>query len=122
MSDLPAHNQIQHAVRLTQGSVTDPVIVRNQGAGMAYQAVAQATAFAVQDATEYLRSVGLIGSTTIAVASARMVETGQSAPWGAIVQEAQQAVDTAAETLRKVGAAAAEILRCFPPDVDTSRS
>lgn len=46
-------------------------------AGRAYQAVAQSAAIAIQDATDYLRSVGLISSTGYGIGLA-MVIAGDS--------------------------------------------
>ncbi len=115
MSELTVHPKIREALRLNQESILGPEVVRNQGAGMAYQVVAQTTAFAVQDATDYLRNVSLIGSTTIAAAVARMMEGGQPGPWPGVIEAAQKAVDHAAETFRAVGTVAGEVLRRFPP-------
>lgn len=115
MSDSSVNTQIQEAVRLNQQAVSAPEVVWGQGAGVAHQAVAQSAALAVQDATDYLRSVSMISSTTIAVAAAKMVETEGSSPWCEIIAEAQRAVDRAVESFGAVGHTAGEVLRRFPP-------
>ncbi|HEX4952287.1 MAG TPA: hypothetical protein VF017_02675 [Thermoanaerobaculia bacterium] len=115
MSELAIHPKIREALRLNQESILRPEVVQNQGAGMAYQVVAQTTAFAVQDATDYLRNVSLVGATTIAAAVARMMEGGHPGPWPGVIEAAQKAVDHAAETFRAVGVVAGEVLRRFPP-------
>ncbi len=114
MSDLPIRPQVLEAIRRNQQAVTDASVIHKQGAGMAYQAIAQSAAFAVQDATDYLRNVSLLGSTTIAAAAAKMVEAECGEPWGEIIAEAQRTVDRAVATFGTVGATVKEVLGGFP--------
>lgn len=77
MAASTVNTQILDAITETHATLS-PNLVRESGAGQAYQFVAQSTAMAVQDAVDYLRNVSMITSTAIGVASARMIKTDET--------------------------------------------
>ena len=103
-----ALHAVNHAV--------SPGIAKNEGSAVAYQAVAQATSMAVQDATDYLRNISVIAATTVAVASAKMIEQETTTPWSDIITTAQDTVNTAAATFATIGGDAAVVLAGFAPE------
>ncbi|MGK7956432.1 MAG: hypothetical protein AB4063_14465 [Crocosphaera sp.] len=92
----------------------DPKTVRTQGAGKAYQSVAQSMAIAVQDATNYLENALIVSSSAIAVATAKMVATGQVEPYDKIIAQAGKTIDMAAQNFSDIGKKASDILKDFP--------
>ncbi len=111
-SNLPAvQGSSQSAVpAAVNDSVASLGTARTVGGGAAYQAVAQTTALTVQDATDYLRNITVIGATTVGVASAEMIAQQQPDPWTQIIETAQNAVDTAAASFLTIGTDAATVL------------
>ncbi len=98
--------------------VDDPKVVKIQGAGKAYQSVAQSMALAVQDATDYLRSISTIANTAVAVATELMItdaaDPEKVAQYIKIINQAQNTVNKAAETFKDIGTDAGDILNDFP--------
>ena len=98
--------------------VDDPNVVKIQGAGKAYQSVAQSMSIAVQDATDYLRSMSTISTTAIAVATELMLADADDpkkvAQYIEIINNAQKTVDKAATTFKDIGTDAGDILSDFP--------
>ncbi|GBF82097.1 hypothetical protein [Aphanothece sacrum] len=96
-----------------------PSVVKTEGAGKAYQSVAQSMALAVQDATDYLRNISTIASTAVAVATEMMIanpeELGQ---YIEIINKAQDTVNKAATTFQKIGTDAGQVLEDFPSGSD----
>lgn len=85
------------------------------GSAIAYQKVAQAAAFAVQDSTDYLRNVMAMASAATGVALKKMVENPATAPqYTPILTAAQGAVTAAQENFANVGAAAGKVVSSFP--------
>ena len=91
-----------------------PEVVRTEGAGKAYQAVAQSMAIAVQDATDYLRNISSIASTAIAVSTQLMIQERQVEPYGSIIAKSQESVNSSAEIFERIGKSSGEILKQFP--------
>jgi hypothetical protein len=97
-----------------------PKVVATQGAGMAYQSVAQSMAIAVQDATDYLRNVSSITLAAIAVSTEKMVQSGNSAEGDAaekyadIITNVQSSLNIAVDTFDKIGKTAGNVLTQFP--------
>jgi len=105
--------QILDAVTKTQGFVLKTA--GDEGKGIAYQKVSQAAAFAVQDATDYLRNIMTISMTAQGIALQKMVEApAQAAIYTPILEAAQQAVVTAQTNFAGVGTAAAGVVNAFP--------
>ncbi|NEO98209.1 MAG: hypothetical protein F6K58_05850 [Symploca sp. SIO2E9] len=96
--------------------VIDPKVVKTEGAGKAYQSVANSMAITVQDATDYLRTNLMVSAAVSAVCLEKMLENvpvnvGLYAP---VLAAAQANVVTATENFTKVGTAAANVLKNFP--------
>ncbi|HEX8989194.1 MAG TPA: hypothetical protein VF816_14645 [Rhodocyclaceae bacterium] len=84
-------------------------------AGIGYQKASQAAAFAVQDATDFLRNVMTMAATAEGVALKLMIEhKEEAAMYTPILTAAQQAVAAAAENLKTVGTAATSVATGFP--------
>jgi hypothetical protein len=86
-----------------------------EGRGAAYQKVAQATAFAVQDATDYMRNIMAISTAAQGIALQKMVENPATAPaYEPILVSAQAAVAAAQQNFSNIGTAATTIAKEFP--------
>src|SRR4051794_8687871 len=116
MSDIISINsQLLDSIKNARGAVSDPDIVWESGAGKAFHFVAQATAMAVQDATDNLRNVSTISTTAIGVAMSQLMSSGDMQTWGPVIQAAQGLVKTCTADFQKIGENAAQVLRNFPP-------
>jgi hypothetical protein len=95
-------------VRLAHGTAT---VYANT---IAYPKVSQAAAFAVQDATDYLRNITTMSTTAQGVIMKLMVEHKEQAPlYFPILQQVQAAVTAAQKNFADVGTAAAQVLKDF---------
>lgn len=83
------------------------------GGVLAYEAVAQAAAIAVQDAATYLRQVGMLSAAAVAVCTTRMMETKDPEPWLALIERANASVSSASRVFAEVGENAARVLKAF---------
>lgn len=121
-SNLPADNgkllvnaQIVDAVKQTRDAVhigpDDKAKVVDSG--VAYQKASQAAAFAVQDATDYLRNIMAISSTAQGMALKLFLET-KDPTYVQIITQAQAAVTMAASNLETVGVSAISVATDFP--------
>ena len=90
-----------------------PQVIREEGAGKAYQSVAQSTAIAIQDATDNLRNLSTISATAQGVSMAQFLETGDS-KYIQAMQYAQQMSAEAANTFKIIGTNAADVLKGYP--------
>lgn len=106
-------SDISDAILVSQNATLTPDLVVVQGAGKAYQAVAQSMAIAVQDATDSLRNSTTMATTAMGVALAQFLATKDTTYLQAI-DEAGKVVTSAATTLATVGKNATEILKSFP--------
>ncbi len=99
----------------TGGNSSTPVsaAVREEGAGKAYQSVAQSTAIAVQDATDNLRNINTISSTAMGVAMAQFLATGDP-QYAKAIELAQAMSVSAASTFKTIGVNAADVLKGYP--------
>ncbi len=119
-TQLPTVNQkVIDAVDYTQQFVFDNHNNKGQGTqtgtAIGYQKVSQAAAFAVQDATDYLRNMMTISATTQGVVLKLMVEHKEEAPlYIPILEQAQAAVTAAQENLEAVGTSAGTVMSKFP--------
>ncbi|BBL74898.1 hypothetical protein [Methylomagnum ishizawai] len=104
-----AVRQTRNAVRIDQGDtskVVDP--------GISYQKASQAAAFAVQDATDYLRNIMTISATAQGMALKLYLETKLSDPYLDVIAQAQKMVANAAANLEAVGKSAITVAKEFP--------
>lgn len=104
--------QIIDAILQTEKATLTAQITRTSGAGKAYQAAAEASALAVQDATDMLRNISTVATTAIGVALSQLL-AGDPAGKETLVL-AQQAIGQAATDYATICAAAAETLKQFP--------
>ncbi|OAZ09160.1 hypothetical protein TH4_14985 [Thalassospira tepidiphila MCCC 1A03514] len=81
--------------------------------GVAYQKVAQAAAYAVQDSTDYLRNIMSMASATTGVAMQQMLATKEVDPYSKIIKAATDAVSDAQTTFSKVGTSASSVVKDF---------
>lgn len=103
--------QIVQAVGTTNHAVLNGAV---PGAnGVAYQKVAQAAAYAVQDSTDYLRNIMSMASATTGVAMQQMLATKQVDPYSKIIEAATKAVGDAQTTFSKVGTSASSVVKDF---------
>jgi hypothetical protein len=86
--------------------------VLTSGAGKAYQAVAQANALAVQDATDMLRNMSSIATTAVGTAMAQLLAGEPGA--AEALRHAQAIVTQAAADYATICAAAEKSLKAFP--------
>ncbi len=98
--------------------VINPQVVKTQGAGKAYQSVANSMAITVQDATDYLRANLMVSGAVSAVCLEKMAEdpTKNVPLYTSVLEKAQANVGTATKNFTKVGLAAAKVLKNFPSD------
>ena len=92
----------------------DPAVVKTEGAGKAYQSVAQSMAIAVQDTTDYLRNITTLSSTAIAVCTQLMLQERRVDPYGDIIAKSQQTLNETVQIFERIGSSSAKILKEFP--------
>ncbi len=88
-------------------------MIRLAGAGRAYQAVAQSTAIAIQDATDYLRNVSTIATTSIGVAMAQIAAT-QGVEGKKLLETAQGLISKATGDFGAISKAAIKVATDYP--------
>jgi hypothetical protein len=115
MADLLVNHQVIDAIDKVRASVSAPGAVRDTGSGKAFNFVAQATAMAIQDATDNLRNVSTMSTTAIGVAMTQLISSGDSATWTDVIRLAQNLVKSSADDFKNIGATAAVVMRSFPP-------
>ncbi len=81
--------------------------------GKAYQSIAQSTAIAVQDATDYLRNLSTISTTAVGVAMAQLLATGDTATYSQVITNANNLVSTGVTDFQNIGKSAMNILNNF---------
>lgn len=96
----------------TQATLSQNVI-RAAGAGKSYQSVAQSTAMAVQDATDYLRNVMTISSVAYGMAMVLTV-AGDDTKASNLIDNANTIAQNAATQFQTVGTAAGQVLSSYP--------
>jgi hypothetical protein len=96
-------------------SIITPEVITAEGAGKAYQSVAQSTAIAIQDATDNLRNINTIGATVLGVAMAKALESPLTAEqYKPIITMAESMVTSASTNFLTVGQNAAKVLDGYP--------
>ncbi|MFH1804846.1 MAG: hypothetical protein ABID63_08165 [Pseudomonadota bacterium] len=103
--------QIVQAVGTTNHAVLNGAFPG--GNGIAYQKVAQAAAYAVQDSTDYMRNIMSMASAATGVALQKMLAEKTTTPYADIITAATKAVGDAQETFTKVGTAASSVVKDF---------
>jgi len=105
--------QIIDAVSQSNAAVLDNAA--SQGAVTAYQKVAQAAAFAIQDATDYSRNIENVAMTAQGVIVAKMLESEANIPiYTPVLATLQEMVIAASTNLATVGTTATAIATEFP--------
>jgi enolase len=95
-------------------SVT-PQLIAIEGAGKAYQSVAQSTALAIQDATDNLRNINTICATAIGVAMAQaLADPAQASLYQPIITMAEDLAKQAAANFLTIGENASTVLEDYP--------
>lgn len=97
---------------LTEFTYTPQII--SEGAGKAYQSVAQSMAIAIQDATDNLRNLNSITSTAIGVALAEGIATGNMSTYKDVLTEVNKVLTNATTNFGTLGDAATKIAKQFP--------
>ncbi len=87
---------------------------KNMACLNAQKSVAQSTSIAVQDATDNLRNLSTISTTTIGVALAKFLATKDPLYVG-VIKEAESVATNAAKHFADVGEKSAKILKDFSP-------
>jgi hypothetical protein len=115
MDEIAVNHQVLDAVKQVHTAVSTPHAIWETGSGKAFNFVAQATAMAVQDATDNLRNVSTMSTTAIGVAMTQMIASGDVHTWEPVVRVAESLVKNSATDFCQIGKTAAEVLRQFPP-------
>lgn len=105
--------QVVDALEVVGKNTLQLDLVRVEGAGKAYQSVAQSMAIAIQDATDNLRNLNTISTTAQGVAIAKYLETKETT-YATILECAQKMSTSAADNFQRIGKNAADILLSFP--------
>lgn len=90
----------------------NPTLLKVAGAGRAYQAVAQSTAIAIQDATDYLRNLSAIAATASGVGMAQLVAGNSNGTQ--VIQAATSLVSNAVGNYGLITAAAIKVATDYP--------
>lgn len=107
-------------VNAVKEAVFAPDVVKTQGAGKAYQSVAQSMAIAVQDVTDHMRNISTIATTAVAVTTELMIANPDKfEQYSKIMDKAQGTVDQAAESFEKIVQEAGKGLKDFPSGSDS---
>lgn len=107
--------QTKESILINTRTNLSPDVVKTEGAGKAYQSVAQSMAIAVQDATDNLRNITTISSTAIAVCTQLMIAERKVDPYAEIIAKSQETLNSTVEIFEKVGTSSANILKEFSP-------
>jgi hypothetical protein len=90
--------------------------------GMAYQAIAQSTAIAIQDAVENLRNINTVALTMIGAASAQSISDPSSVDqMQKVIDMARTITEDAITNLSRVGAVTNEVLQHFASESRTGK-
>jgi len=113
MNSSEVNPQIISAIKATSAATLAPEVVAIEGAGKAYQSVAQSMAIAIQDATDNLRNVNTLATTAMGVALAQLLATGNG-KYAEVIAVAQAMSTAASTTMLTIGQDAAQVVRSFP--------
>ncbi len=107
--------QINDTIGKVRAAVSAPSAAVETGSAKAFNYVAQATAMAVQDATDNLRNISTMSTTAIGVAITQMLTSGDVQTWTRVLELAQGLVHQSAKDFESIGQTAAQVLSKFPP-------
>lgn len=108
------NQQIVQAVDKTNSVVIGAA--REEATGIAFQKVAQAAAFAVQDSTDYLRNMMTMAAAAQGVCMQKMVAENTPEQYATIMTDIQAAVTAAQANFAAVGTSASAVVTAFPKD------
>lgn len=115
MSDIVNVNpQVLNSIQAVQQASLTGDVISHSGAGKAYQSVAQSAAITIQDATDQLRNMGVIGTTAAGVAVAQMLATGNVEKYSPILEQINTLLTNSATNYSTIGEDAAKVLNGFP--------
>ncbi len=112
MTDSTIDQALIDAVNASRKAVMEGDSITASGYGKAYQAVAQSTAIAIQDAADALRNVSTVAATAAGVAIAQYLATGDPAYEG-VLTAAQGMMEAATKDFGAIGDAAVTILQKY---------
>lgn len=112
MSDSKIDQALIDAVVQSRDAVMQPQTILSSGNGKAYQAVAQSTAIAIQDAADSLRNISTVASTAAGVAMAQYLATLDPRYEG-VLKAAQDVMTQATQDFSAIGDAAVGVLQKF---------
>jgi hypothetical protein len=105
--------QVVDVINQVQLATMSPQVVMTSGAGKAYQAVAQSSAIAIQDAADALRNLSTISTTAVGVAMAQLLATGEP-KYVTVLQQAQAIMSSATADFGQISSTASALLKEFP--------
>lgn len=105
--------QIVQAVDKTNAVVMGAT--QTEAVGIAFQKVAQATSYAIQDSTDYMRNIMTMAAATQGICLEKMLAEQSPDPWAKIMEEAQKAVTAAQKNMAEVGTTAGTIVTTSYP-------
>jgi hypothetical protein len=111
----PLNGQIVDTIHEVRAVVSSPAAAVETGSAKAFNFVAQATAMAIQDATDNLRNISTMSTTAIGVAMTQMLSSGDIQTWVRVLELAQDLVKQSTKDFETIGHKAAEVLSKFPP-------
>ena len=111
MSGIFNKDEIQE-MKLHLEPVKMPEQIIQEGAGKAYQSVAQSTAIAIQDATDNLRNLNTISTTAIGVALAQFIAT-KDVKYEQVIDKALDVASQANINYLNIGASSAKVLQDY---------
>lgn len=94
-------------------SLLSPAVIKNSGAGKAYQSVAQSSAIAISDGATYMRNIQTISTAAVGTAMAKFLAT-KNPIYLTLVPVAMGIVPTSAASFAQISAAAIATVKSFP--------
>ncbi len=105
--------QVLNSVEAMQQATMTASVIKQSGAGKAYQSVSQSTAIAVQDAADNLRNISNMGAVAMGVAISQMLATGEVDKYAPILEQANQMIANSADNFKTIGENANTVLSQF---------
>lgn len=91
------------------------MVAAQVGRAIAHEAVAQATALAIQDAADYMRNVAMLAQAGMSVAATKIVsDPAKAGDWASAIQQLQAIADHGVKFFTEVGKAATEVVEEYP--------
>ncbi|NEO78755.1 hypothetical protein [Moorena sp. SIO4G3] len=107
---------VKASIELINNTNLDPTTIRKEGAGKAYQSVAQSMAMVIQDVVDYERNLMALSQAAIGVSMEKIVQNPDTnlETYSKVIDESQDIVNEGVKTLAQVGLEAGQILKDFP--------